>query len=112
MGSFDNMSIRQGATLQFPIVADDVSAQSVQFQAFKDGIVYIDEFEPFTIVNGKAQATIFTNDTSIPIDTYDYMITINYSDGATDKLPDPEDCDGECEFPKLIICDGGPSGVS
>lgn len=112
MDTDDNMSIRQGETLQFPVIADDVSAESVLFQVFKDGVIYIEEFEDFAVVEGKAQATIFTNDTNIPIDTYDYMLTINYSDGVVDKLPDPDDCDVDCEFPKVIVCDGGPGGVS
>lgn len=112
MDTAENMSIRQGATLQFPVIADDDSAETVLFQAFKDGVIYIEELENFAIVDGKNQATIFTNDTNIPIDSYDYMYTINYSDGVTDKLPDPDACDGDCDFPQLIICDGGPSGVS
>lgn len=108
----DNISLRQGATLQLPIICDDVTAVDVRFKAFKENTIYIDELENFATVDGKRQATIFTNDTNIPIDSYDYMLIINYSDGVIDKLPDPDECDGDCEFPQLIICDGGPDGVS
>ena len=105
----DTISIRQGETLQLPIEADDSSAVSVQFQVVKDNIIYLDETENF--VDGKA--TIFSNDTLLEIDEYYYIVTIEYSDGAIDILPDPSDCDGEdCDFPAFIVCKGAVTGVS
>lgn len=104
-----DITIRQGETLQIPIEADDLSAISVQFQVALDGVIYIDVTENF--VEGKA--TIFTNDTLLAIGEYEYMLTITYADGVIDKLPDPEECQtGDCELPKLIVCQGVFSGVS
>lgn len=100
-----DITIRQGETLQIPIVADDTSALSVQFQVASEGIVYIDEVETFTIVDDKAEATIETNATNLETGEYQYMLTITYSDGAIDKLPDPDNCDG-CDLPKFIVCEG------
>lgn len=104
-----DITIRQGETLQIPIEADDSSAVGVQFQAAQDGVVYIDETENF--VDGKA--TIKTDDTQLATGEYEYMLTVTYSDGVIDKLPDPGDCmDGDCELPKLIVCQGTFTGVS
>lgn len=109
-----DITIRQGETLQIPIEADDTSAVSVQFQAALDGVVYIDETESFVIGNdGKATATIFTNDTLLETGDYEYMLTVTYTDGVIDILPDPDGClDGDCELPKLIVCQGTFTGVS
>ena len=107
-----DISIRQGETLQIPITADDTSAVSVRFQAAQDGVVYIDEEENFTIVDGKAVATISTQNTTLPVGEYEYMLTITYSDGVIDKLPDPQNCDGDCSLPALNICEGEFTGVS
>lgn len=103
----NEISIRQGETLQLPIKADDDSAISVTFQVAKNGTIFIDETENFS--NGKA--TIITNDTNHAIGEYEYMLTVEYPD-ATDKLPDPEACeDGECDLPKFIICRSLVDGV-
>lgn len=107
-----DITIRQGETLQIPIVADDTSAVSVQFQVAQEGIIYIDETEAFTIVDDKAEATIETNDTNLATGEYEYMLTITYSDGVVDKLPDVDSCDGDCALPKFIVCEGEFSGVS
>lgn len=104
-----DITLRQGETLQIPIEADDTSAVSVQFQVAKDGTVYIDETVDFT--DGKA--TVSTNDTMLALGEYEYMLTVTYSDGVIDILPDPEDCDtGDCELPKLIVCQGTFSGAN
>lgn len=98
-----DITIRQGETLQIPIEADDNTAVSVRFQVFKGTTVYIDVTETF--VDGKA--TVFTNDTNIAIDEYQYMLTVTYSDGTIDILPDPEMCeDGDCTLPTFSVCQG------
>lgn len=103
-----DIRIRQGETLQIPITADDDSAISVQFQVAQNGTIYIDETELF--VDG--EATISTDDTNHPTGEYEYMLTITYSDGVIDKLPDSDSCEEGCELPKLIICESITTGVS
>lgn len=107
-----DMTIRQGETLQIPIEADDVSAVSVLFQAAQDGVIYLEELENFEVVEGKATATIFIQDTNLPTGEYEYMLTIVYEDGSIDKLPDTTDCGDDCSLPLLIICEGDFIGVS
>lgn len=98
-----DLTIRQGETLQIPIESSDVSAETVQFQAAKDGVIYIDETAQF--VNGKA--TIWTNNTDIQIGVYEWMLTVTYSDGLIDKLPDQNDCEeDDCKLPTLTVCKG------
>ena len=105
------MYVRQGETFQLPIENDDLSASTVQFIAWNDGGRIIDEIENFTVNGSKTQATITTiaND---PLGIYNYLIIITYSDGSIDKLPDPDECDGDCELPELIICGAEPILVS
>lgn len=102
-----DIKIRQGETLQIPVVSDDTSAASVQLQVAQNGTVYINEIETFTVNDdGKAEATIRTDDTSLPTGDYEYMLTVIYQDGSIDKLPDPDECDGDCRLPKFIVCEG------
>lgn len=110
----DTITIRQGETLQIPITVDDTSAISVRFVAADStGIIIIDETEAFATNDGKATATIFTNDTLIEAGEYEYMLQINYTDNVIDILPDSSDCSGgDCALPKLIICESLLYGVS
>jgi hypothetical protein len=108
-----DISIRQGETLQIPVVADDITATTVRFIATQEGVIVYDLTETFSVVDGKANATIRTEDTFIETGEYEYMLVVKYSDGTTDILPDTENCiDDDCELPKLIMCKGLPSGVS
>lgn len=108
-----DISIRQGETLQIPVVADDITATTVRFIATQEGVIVYDITEPFTVADTKANATIITNDTYIEIGEYEYMLVVEYSDGTVDILPDTEHCtDDNCELPKLVVCKGIPSGVS
>lgn len=103
-----DISIRQGETLQLPITADDSSALAAQFRVFKNNVVFIDETEAFIDVDGKQSATIFTNDTNLPVDSYEYSLTIEYSDGVISIFPDSNACDDDCSFPRFIVCEGNP----
>ena len=60
-------------------------------------------------VNGIADITIQADDTDgLDVGEYLYQITVVY-DGTpapVDKFPDEDECDdGECEFPKITICE-------
>jgi hypothetical protein len=97
----ENISIRRGETLELPVEVDDESALTVRFVATQDDTVYIDQLESF---DDDGRATIHTNNTFIPLGEYEFTLSITYSDGIVDILPDASDCDGSCELPKLIIC--------
>jgi hypothetical protein len=97
----ENISIRQGETFEMGIECDDTSALSVRFLATSEGVAYIDEIEQF--IDG--QATIRTEATNIPLGDYEFTLTITYSDGVIDILPDSSECSGDdCALPVLTIC--------
>lgn len=96
----NNISIRQGETFEVGIRADDSSAVSVRFQVAKDDVIHIDETATFL----EKKASIRTNETDLPLGEYEYMITVVYSDGFIEMLPDPEKCaQGIEELPKFTV---------
>lgn len=105
--SMDNLQIRQGDTLTLTIESDDTTADTVRIVVKKPNVTaVIDEIASFSLVDGKTIAIIETSDTNIPIDTYNYMLTITYTDGTIKKLPDASNCtDGDCELPELTVCE-------
>lgn len=109
-----DIKIRQGETLQFPVSVNDTSAESVRFVAADEaGIIVLDITEPFTVVDTKATATIKSNETLLAVGEYKYQLIVTYADDVIDILPDASECDnGDCELPKLIICESLLSGVS
>ena len=108
-----DLRVRQGATLQIPIVADDVTATTAILDVFKDGVIYLTVSEPFVINDGKAETTLIEETVTLDIDDYEYTITVEYSDGFTEIYPDPDDCmDDDCSLPTFTVCEGVPTGVS
>ena len=101
----DKISIRQGETFQLPVEIDDASAQSVKLLVWNDTTTIIDETVSFS--DGKA--TIDAGLISAPVGLYNYSVTITYSDGVVDILPDVNDCT-ECDFPIFEVCEGNPEG--
>lgn len=97
----DNLSVRRYETLELGIEADDDSAVAVRFIASKDGTVFIDEEAPF---NNDGEATIRVQEVDIPLGEYEYTLTLTYSDGTVDILPDASDCGDECDLPTLEVC--------
>jgi len=97
----EDFTVRRGEIFDFGVVADDLSAVSVQFIASKNNVVYVDETETF---NDDGEATIRIDTNDLPLGDYLYSLTITYSDGTVDILPDPEDCDGDCDLPVFTVC--------
>ena len=103
-----NLSYRRLETMQLPVSADDTSAQTVRLVVTKSGTTYIDQTKTF--VNG--EATLLVPQLNIPIGVYEYTLTITYSDGVTDILPDTTDCEsGDCTLPKFTVCQSNLPGV-
>lgn len=106
----EDISIRRGETFELSIEADDETAVSVRLVAVNsDSVVYIDETAEF---NSSGEATIQTDDTFIPLGNYEYTLTITYSDGVVDILPDPDMCDDDCDLPKIKVCKSNAEYVS
>lgn len=100
-----DISIRQGETLSLSVTNDDLTADTLQLVVSdsNDDIV-INETANFTTVEGVRGAEISTDDTDLTVGDYSYMLIVTYSDGVVEKLPDPDDCEGDCELPTLTIC--------
>lgn len=103
----ENISIRQGETLELTVECDDESAVSVRFLATQEGVPYIDKTAQF--VDGVA--TIRTDDTGHPLGDYKFTLTMLYSDGVVDILPDASDCGDNCDLPTLTICESNVAGI-
>ena len=87
------ISVRQGSVFQLPITIDDETALTVNFSAWLDDTVVIDETENF--VNGEATITATAD---LDIGQYKYLLTITFH-GLIDVLPN-DDCEG-CTPPVL-----------
>lgn len=96
----NKITVRQGETFQLPVTIDDDSAESVALKVWSDSeIINVEE----VFVSG--EATIDAGLITDEIGEYSYSITITYSDGAIDILPDVNNC-SSCEFPIFEICQG------
>lgn len=98
------LKVIQGETLSLTVTCDDLTADTVRFIA-KDDIlgVVVDETESFATSGNKRVATIQTNQTWIAPGEYKYMLTVTYTDSIVDKFP--VNCEDDCEYPLLTICE-------
>lgn len=97
----EDMSIYQGETLRQTVTVEEEGAVTAEFIA-TDGTTNVLE----TIANFEGlTADLTTNDTAINPGSYDYYIRITWDDDTVDILPNLSECEGECEFPQLIICE-------
>ena len=102
----DKISVRQDETFQLPVEIDDDTALTVQLLVWDDTSTIIDETE--NIVAG--EATINAGIITDAVGLYKYSVTITYSDGVVDILPDVNECT-DCDFPVFEICEGNPEVV-
>lgn len=99
----NNITIRQGETLQIPVTIDDDSAERVTLQVISGSMELLSITDEF--VDG--QATISVDELMLPLGTYEYMLTVFYVDGVIDKLPDVANCsDDDCSLPSFKVCEG------
>lgn len=97
------ISVRIGETFQLPARTNDTSATTITLKVWSDAAVVLDVTENFA----GGEATIDAGIIALPVGIYKYLLTITYSDGAIDKLPDAEECSGKCEVPEFEVCTGG-----
>lgn len=96
-----DITIGQGATIRESVTFTEDGADTVWFIA-TNGTTNIIE-EDFPVVDNVAD--IVVTDTLKPAGDYDYYYKIVYDDNSIDYIPNLEDCDGDCEFPELTICE-------
>lgn len=81
-------------------IGDDSAVQAI-FYVGKPGQTPILNI-PAALTDGAGSFVFDTEDTKIPLGTYNYQINIEYSDGIIEKYPAPEDCP-EDELPEFIV---------
>lgn len=96
-----DMTYQQGETIRLTVTVEEEGAETAEFVA-NDGTV--DVINSLASFDGLT-ADISTSDTDITPGSYNYYIRVTWDDGTIDILPDTSNCDGECEFPQLIICE-------
>ncbi len=102
----DNLSIRRGASLPLHLVVDDTTALTVTLTAKKEASDLVPALEKqASFVDGEADLVLTATDTLIPVDEYLYQVTVDFPGGVVEKYPDSDDCEGECGFPTLTICE-------
>lgn len=105
----ESMKIRAGARLNFTVTRADPDAISATFMAvfeaaeITDTVTYDSE--------GLASFQFDSPDTDV-VGEYDYQINENFATGSPDIYPNPDNCDGECAFPILEICESLELGSS
>lgn len=102
----ENESFREGATIEFTLTDTDLTADSATLTISNDaGDILKTETANYTTVDGIRVATVRVADNDLLIGVYDYMFSVEYTDGFIAKIPDPNECEDECELPTLTICD-------
>lgn len=101
----DDMLIRAGEQLTFPIYQGDPSSVSATFIAQYQDVTITDTVE---YVDGVALFEFGSPDTDVD-GTYEYQVNENFETGSPDIYPSADDCDGGCGFPILEICESLPS---
>lgn len=104
----EDLSGTQGATLPITVkvnVSEEPATASILLKKTVGGAAEYNGTASFSN-QGIADLTISAEDTDdLDPGEYLYQVTVVYDDGAISKFPGAEDCEGECEFPKLTICE-------
>lgn len=101
MSDLDRMQIRQGARLNFTVEQADPESISATFLA-RNGDVYITDTVAYA--DGVAEFQFDSPDTD-EVGVYEYQISENFETGSPDIYPNFDNCDGDCDFPTLEICE-------
>jgi hypothetical protein len=96
-----DLKIHQGESIREKVMVDEADAVTAEFIA-TDGVTNIIEITANFV--GLA-AYLNTNQTIVPVGSYDYYYRITWGDGSIDILPDTSNCEGNCTFPQLIVCE-------
>jgi hypothetical protein len=104
-----DITIRQGSRLSFDVQRADATAVSATFMFGDDEIIVSD-----TVIydaEGLAHFQFDSPDTD-DIGEFSYQINENFITGSPDIYPNMDNCDGDCDLPKVIICEALPSETS
>lgn len=97
----DDMTIGQGETIRQTITVEETGAVSAQFVAVDGANSITSDVVSFDGLT----ADVTVTDTNKPVGSYDYYYKIIWDDDSVDYLPDFSECDGDCEYPQLVVCE-------
>lgn len=97
----DSIKIRAGARLNFVVDQSDSTSISATFLAVFGSNSITDTV---TYVDGKASFQFDSPDTNV-VGVYYYQVSENFATGSPDIYPNFDQCDGDCDFPTLEICE-------
>lgn len=80
---------------------DEEGASTATITLSQEGVVKLTHTATFDGL--VADLTLSDEQTELPIGEYDYMVTLDYEDGTTEKYPDVSGCK-DCTLPTLTIC--------
>lgn len=101
----DSYKIKQGSRLDLQVVAEDDTSVSatIILRSQVENSSPIEFTEPF--VDKVADFINVAGISELPVGFYDLQINENYSSGLPDKYPNDDDCDDECGYLILQICE-------
>lgn len=100
-----DMTIRSGGRLSFTVEMADPSAVSATF-IMQNETVLVEITENYDD-DGIAYFDIGSPDTDV-VGVYNYQVNENFATGDPDIYPSMNDCDGDCDFPTIEICESLP----
>jgi hypothetical protein len=105
-----NMSIRQGSQLPLSVAQGDETSVSATV-IFKEQTSGTEISETELFVDGLA-SIVFGGLKTGEVGIYDMQVNENFTSESPLKYPDPDSCDGDCEYPTLTICESLDPEVS
>ena len=99
----DSFKIKQGARLDLQVESQDTTSVSATLIIKPVDGNAVEFTEPF--VDGIADFTNVDEISNLAVGVYEYQLNENYESGQPDKYPDPGNCDGDCTFPTIEICE-------
>lgn len=97
----NNIKIRAGSRLNFTVEQADPESVSATFIAVFETNTITDTVD-YTL--GKAVFQFDSPETDV-VGVYEYQINENFATGSPDIYPNMDNCDGDCSFPTLEICE-------
>lgn len=103
------LTIRQEGRLSFTVQRADPTAVSATF-IFSDGTTSVSDTVAYDS-DGLAYFEFGSPDTDV-VGEYEYQVNENFETGSPDIYPNMDNCDGDCDLPKLTICESLTSETS
>ncbi len=97
-----NLTYRQGSLISLDV--ERASDTAISATLLYNGPIADQITELY--VNGVAHFEFSLDD----VGEYEYQINESYESGPPDIYPNMDNCDGDCDLPKITICEALPEG--